>query len=151
MRGGLGIIKFIKIVDETKIVILIKKNISFLNAAIINMIDLVGNKIWPVHMSDNSIVYNLLGYIPRFNLGDKSYPTEKLTVDVKQPKFLQIGTFALSVAAVLVPLLALILILLFTAWYIWRRFVTLRKHLGREVGEVETTLHKAFNALRQSI
>lgn len=83
--------------------------------------------------------------------GAKSYPTENLTVTVKQPKLFRVGALPPIIGAIFVSLLVLILILLLAVFYVWRRLAALRKLLGREAGDIEKSLHKVLNALRQSI
>ena len=83
--------------------------------------------------------------------GAKSGPSEKLTIAVKRPAFLQVGTWAVSVLAVAVPLVALIILLLFVVWYGWHKFSIFRKKLKKEVREAELALHKAFDMLKEDI
>ncbi len=49
-RRWLHIIKFKKVVDKTKIIIIRKKYFSFLNSSIINMIYFICNKLWFKHI-----------------------------------------------------------------------------------------------------
>lgn len=83
--------------------------------------------------------------------GAKSGPSEKLTIAVKRPAFLQIGAWAVSVLAVVVPFIALIILLLFVVWYGWHKFSMFRKKLKKEVREAESALHKAFDLLKEDI
>lgn len=86
--------------------------------------------------------------------GTKSMPTEKLTIAVRRPAYLQIGSWAVSLLAVVVPLVALIFILLFLIWYGWHKFASFRKklkNLRKEVREAESALHKAFDMLKEDI
>lgn len=86
--------------------------------------------------------------------GARSLPTEKLTIAVKRPAFLQIGSWAVSLLAVVIPLVALIFVLLFIVWYGWHKFASFRKklkNLRKEVREAESALHKAFDMLKEDI
>jgi hypothetical protein len=83
--------------------------------------------------------------------GAKSGPSEKVTIAVRWPTLLQIGSWAVSVLAVLIPLVALILLLLYLVWYWWHKIVVLRKRVRKEAAEAEAALHKAFDALREDI
>lgn len=86
--------------------------------------------------------------------GAKSNPSEPVTIAVEQPAFLKIGSWAVSLLAVVVPLVALIFILLFIIWYGWHKFASFRKklkNLRKEVREAESALHKAFDMLKEDI
>jgi len=86
--------------------------------------------------------------------GAKSNPSESVTIAVEQPAFLKIGSWAVSLLAVVVPLVALIFILLFIIWYGWHKFASFRKklkNLRKEVHEAESALHKAFDMLKEDI
>ena len=88
------------------------------------------------------------------NRGAKSLPSEKITIAVAKPKILQIGSWAINLLAVAVPLVALIFILLFIIWYGWHKFASFRKklkNLRKEVREAESALHKAFDLLKEDI
>ena len=85
------------------------------------------------------------------NRGAQSAPSERVTVSVERPAFLKIGSFAVSLLAVIVPLVAIIILLLLVAWYGWRKFSILRKKLKKEVREAESALHKAFGLLKENV
>jgi copper homeostasis protein CutC len=48
-------------------------------------------------------------------------------------------------------LAVIILAILFLGWYLWFRFKLFREKMKKEVGEIESTLHKAFNLLKNDI
>ena len=83
--------------------------------------------------------------------GAKSEPSEKLTIAVKRPTFLQLGSWAVSLLAVAVPLVALVILLLFVAWYGLYKFSRFRKKIKKEVRDAESALHKAFDLLKEDI
>ncbi|HEY4486997.1 MAG TPA: hypothetical protein VJB70_04685 [Candidatus Paceibacterota bacterium] len=83
--------------------------------------------------------------------GANSNPSEKITFIVKQPTFLKIGAFAISLLSVLIPLIGLILLLVFMLWFGWHKFRNFKKRLRKEVGNVERDLHKAFDLLKEDI
>lgn len=83
--------------------------------------------------------------------GARSEPTEKITIAVAKQAIFRAGSWAISFLAVLVPLIALIIALLFVLWYGWRRFSSLRKRLRKEVHEAEIALHKTFDLLKEDI
>ena len=49
------------------------------------------------------------------------------------------------------PLIAFVVLFLFTVWYGWRKFFILRKKLKNEVHEAESAIHKAFDLLKEDI
>ncbi|MDP3004287.1 MAG: hypothetical protein Q8N43_02160, partial [Candidatus Azambacteria bacterium] len=83
--------------------------------------------------------------------GARSLPSEKLTISVARPEILQIGSWAVSLLAVVVPLVALIIALLFILWHGWHKFSLMRKRLRKEVREAESALHKAFDLLKENV
>ncbi|MCX6702947.1 MAG: hypothetical protein NTW60_03725, partial [Candidatus Wolfebacteria bacterium] len=86
--------------------------------------------------------------------GAKSNLSESITIAVEQPAFLKVGSWAISLLAVVIPLVVLIFILLFIIWYGWHKFGSFRKKLGKikkEVREAESALHKAFDLLKEDI
>ncbi len=83
--------------------------------------------------------------------GAKSTPSEKVTINVKSPAFITIGTLAVNFLAVMIPLIALILLLIFLLWYAWRKFFIIGDKLKKETREAEDALHKAFDLLKESV
>lgn len=84
----------------------------------------------------------------------QSKPSDTVTIAVGRPAFLKLGSWAVSLLAVVVPLVALIFILLFIIWYGWHKFASFRKklkNLRKEVREAESALHKAFDILKEDI
>ncbi len=88
----------------------------------------------------------------QFSLGGAA-PTvpESTTPSVERPVFLKLGSWAVSLLAVAVPLVALVILLLFITWYGWHKFSMFRKKLKKEVREAESALHKAFDLLKEDI
>lgn len=83
--------------------------------------------------------------------GAKSLPSEKITIAVAKSAIFSVGSWAVSLLAIIIPLIALIFVLLFIVWYGWHKFSLLRKRIRKEVREVETTLHRAFDMLKEDI
>lgn len=84
----------------------------------------------------------------------RSNPSEKVTISVEPTAFIKLGSQAISLLAVVIPLVALIFILLFIIWYGWHKFASFRKklkNLRKEVREAESALHKAFDMLKEDI
>ncbi len=83
--------------------------------------------------------------------GAKSLPSEKITIAIAKQAILRVGSWAVSFLAVVVPLAALVILLLFVVWYGWHKLFLFRKKLKKEVREAESALHKAFDALKEAI
>lgn len=86
--------------------------------------------------------------------GARSDPSDTVIIAVQRPTFLKFGSWAVSLLAVIIPLVALIFILLFIIWYGWHTFASFRKKLNnlrKEVAEAESALHKAFDMLKEDI
>jgi hypothetical protein len=83
--------------------------------------------------------------------GARSSPSEKVTIAVERPAFLRIGSWAVSFLAVVIPLIALVLLLIYFAYHWWHKFATLRKRVKKEIREAEHALHKAFDLLKEAI
>jgi len=83
--------------------------------------------------------------------GAQSVYTDKYTTIVSKPKYLQIGSFTISLLSVVIPLLALLFFLFVMIWFSWRKIRMLRKRVSREAGEAQMVLHKEFNLLKRRI
>lgn len=86
--------------------------------------------------------------------GAQSKPSDAVTIAVGRPAFLTVSSWAVSLLAVVVPLVVLIFALLFIIWYGWHKFGSFRKKLGKirkEIHEAESALHKAFDSLKDDI
>lgn len=85
------------------------------------------------------------------NRGAQSEATEKLTFLVQKPLILKVGSWTISFLAVVIPLGAVLVILIFLVWYGWHKFSFLKKKVKKEVRESEEVLHKAFDLLREDL
>ena len=83
--------------------------------------------------------------------GAKSNFSDSVTIAVEQPAFLRLGSLVINFLAVLVPIIVLIGFLVFFIWYGWHKFLKLKKEVRKEVHEVEVSLNKAFDFLREEI
>ncbi|MBU2544615.1 hypothetical protein KJ618_04070 [Patescibacteria group bacterium] len=81
--------------------------------------------------------------------GARSLPSEKITIAVAKPAILRVGSWAVSLLAVIIPLVALIFALLFIVWYGWHKFSSFRKKIRKETKETKEALHQAFKALKE--
>ena len=49
IRNGIRVVKFIKIVNKSETILIFEKDVPFLDAAVINMIDWSFNELWFFH------------------------------------------------------------------------------------------------------
>lgn len=83
--------------------------------------------------------------------GAKSNSSEELTIVVRKSAFLRIGSWAVSILSLLIPLLALVILLLLLIGYGCRKFSLFKRGLRKEVTEAELSLHGAFDSLRHNL
>lgn len=83
--------------------------------------------------------------------GARSGPSEKIAIIIRPPVFLRLGSLAISIFSVIIPLIALLVLLLLLLWHSWRKLFTLKKKLRKDVHEAETALHEAFFMLNENI
>jgi len=83
--------------------------------------------------------------------GAKSNPSGKVTFIIAQSAVLKIGTRAVTIFSLIIPLVALILLLLMVIWYGLHKFSRLRKRLLKEIREADIALHDAFDSLKEDI
>lgn len=83
--------------------------------------------------------------------GAKSETSEKLTFMVRVPKIVRVGSFAVSILSVIIPLVALIFLLGFMLLHSWRRLNLLRGRVRVEISDAERVLHREFNTLQRKI
>jgi len=81
--------------------------------------------------------------------GARSKSSESITIAVKQSGIIRIGTFALNVLSVIVPLAGLLALLIFLFIYTRHKYVLLRRRLRKEVREAEAALEDSFNMLQK--
>lgn len=83
--------------------------------------------------------------------GAKSGPSDKITIGVRQPTFLRIGSWLVSFLAVVITLVALILLLLLILWYAWYKYRQFKTKIQKDIKQVEQTIHKEFDLLRENV
>lgn len=81
----------------------------------------------------------------------KSSPSERVSFIIKQPAFLKIGSMAISLLAVVIPVVALIFLLIFVSFWLWHKLSLFRRRLKKEVREAETALRDSFVLLKDNI
>ena len=83
--------------------------------------------------------------------GARSEPGEKIAISARVSPFIEIGTKAINVLAVLIPLVLLAFVLLIAAWWGWHKFSGFRKKIKKEVFEAEEILRRSFAALHRDL
>ena len=83
--------------------------------------------------------------------GVKSASSKKVTIVIGSTALARFGTVAPNFLWILVLLALLILALAYLSWYWWQTFVSMRRKVRKDIHEVEYTLHKAFDVLKESM
>lgn len=81
----------------------------------------------------------------------KSGPSNKITIGVRQPTFLRIGSWLISFLAVVITFMALILLLLLILVYAWYNYRQFKTKIKKDIQQVEQTIHKEFDMLRENV
>tara|TARA_B100000745_G_C20146145_1_gene393029 strand:+ start:524 stop:2266 length:1743 start_codon:yes stop_codon:yes gene_type:complete len=83
--------------------------------------------------------------------GAQSEMSEAVRIAVQQPGYVRVGSYAVSVLSVFMPLFALLGLLFFGLWFILLRFAKMRKGVATESAEALAMLHKEFAELRDAL
>jgi len=83
--------------------------------------------------------------------GARSLPTEKVSLQVERSALIELGSWATTVLAVIVPIVALVLLLVGLLWYGWQKFMSWRGRIRKEVREADRALHKAIDMLKEDM
>ncbi len=83
--------------------------------------------------------------------GAKSMPSEQMSILVRQSEFWRIGSMAISILAIVIPLIALVFLLVFMLLFITRKLKSIKIRVNEEAREAEQVLHKEFNVLRREV
>lgn len=83
--------------------------------------------------------------------GVRSEASEKIAITARANPFIEIGTKAINVLAILIPLLLLTFALFFVSWRGWHKFSSFRKKLKKEVFEAEEILRRSFAVLHRDL
>lgn len=84
-------------------------------------------------------------------VGVPSAPSETVAIEVVEPLFFRIGTYAINFASVIVTLLALLLLAIGLLIWSWIRFRRWRQNQGKEISEAEKALHHGFDKLKEGL
>lgn len=80
--------------------------------------------------------------------GASSFPTERMTIVVKESPFFRFGWQIVNYASIILVIISILLTFAMIAWYVWRKILTVKQRLKKEVREAEDTLHVAFDKFR---
>jgi hypothetical protein len=83
--------------------------------------------------------------------GARTLPSDKLDIEIQRPAFWRIGSMAINVLSIIIPLIALVFLLIFLAMFSWNKVRVLRKRVSREANEANEVLKKSFADLRKSL
>ncbi|MDP2864479.1 MAG: cohesin domain-containing protein [bacterium] len=83
--------------------------------------------------------------------GALSLPTEKYSLKVGLPPFLQFGKIALDYLTTMITLIVLIVGAIAVIFYTWYRISIWKKRVSKETKEVSQTVAGAFRALREEV
>ena len=73
----------------------------------------------------------------------------KVSITIRKPLLLQIGSYATELFSALIPAVALLLVLIFLIYYAWHKFFRMRKLLKKDLAEAHGRIHKAFKTLSE--
>ncbi|MBT4350015.1 hypothetical protein HOD19_04570 [bacterium] len=83
--------------------------------------------------------------------GARSLPSDKFKVEIQKPAFWRIGSMAINILSIIIPLVALVFLLIFLSMFSWNKVRVLRKRVSREADEASAVLKKSFADLRKSL
>ena len=83
--------------------------------------------------------------------GARSLPTQQYRFMVEQPKFIRIGSLAISFLSVIISLIALLLGLVMFWGYSMRKAKTISRRVKKETVEASTVLHQEFHKLKDNV
>lgn len=83
--------------------------------------------------------------------GAQSFDSDKRTFSAERGPIIKIGYRIIAVLAVIIPLAALVIGLIFLILYSRRKFFALKKKVEKETVEAENILHKTFDDLKESV
>lgn len=95
-------------------------------------------------------LYKIWAYVTD-EKGTQSNPSEKISIKVESSAIFRAGTWVISFLSVVIPLIALFVLLIFMLLYTRHKFSLLKKQLRKEVREARSTLHQAFDLLKEDM
>ncbi|MCI0680213.1 cohesin domain-containing protein, partial [bacterium] len=83
--------------------------------------------------------------------GARSNPSEKITITVKGPSFIRIGSLGIGILLIIIILLACIALLVISLWRTMHKLRMFRERVRKETEEAGRTLHEAFDLLKDDM
>lgn len=83
--------------------------------------------------------------------GAQSEPSDPIRIAVQKPGYLQIGSLAVSILSVLVPIIALCALLILGVWYLVVVMSRMRRGVEKEAAEALTILRKEFSSIQSEL
>jgi hypothetical protein len=83
--------------------------------------------------------------------GNKSQPSDTISILVTVPSFIKIGQLAIDYLVVIITLLILISVVIFMALWIWKKLKMKQKKVHKETIEAEKAVYVAFKELREKV
>jgi len=83
--------------------------------------------------------------------GAQSEVSETVRIAVQEPGYVRIGSIAVSILSVFVPVLALLALTIFMLWFLWGKLRRLRTGVSREAHEAMSMLQVEFGMLQKLI
>ncbi len=83
--------------------------------------------------------------------GAQSEVSDPVRIAVQEPGYIRIGSLALSILSVFVPLFALFVLFFIGFWFLWRRLRVMRSGVTKETKEALQILKKEFDALHSVV
>lgn len=85
------------------------------------------------------------------SFGAISEESERIKIAVQQPGYVRIGTFAVSILSIVIPLLALLILGGFGLWYLFMYLARFRSSVRKESTEALDILHREFSNLQNTL
>lgn len=83
--------------------------------------------------------------------GAMSDPSDTVRIAVQQPGFVRVGTLLISIASIIVPLIALIILSIICLLFLGRYLRRFRRTVGKESAEALTILQREFTSLQTTL
>lgn len=95
-------------------------------------------------------VYTLTA-IARDARGHISNRSDEIKIIVEKPGYLAVGSLMIEVLSVIIPLVALVLLLVATVWFMLYRFKRWRRSVQRETSDIDVSLKREFGLIIQNL
>ncbi len=104
--------------------------------------------IWKDNLADGS--YKVYA-IAVNSYGVESLPSDDRNISVHPSILFRIGSFVVTVGSFVMFMIVVLIGIIYAAMTLWKHFHKFRKGLGREMDEIDRSVHTAFNMLKDEI